>query len=91
MLKSKAMKRREANQATAPPGRMDYLPDSRILTPADKAERQALFMAFGANLRRARLSAGITQARPRCPGGVLKRDRRLPARGRDTTNPASSS
>ncbi|HTC73777.1 MAG TPA: helix-turn-helix domain-containing protein [Solirubrobacteraceae bacterium] len=40
---------------------MDYLPDSRILTPADKAERRALCMAFGANLRRARLSAGITQ------------------------------
>ena len=55
------MTRRETNQATAPPGRMDYLPDSRILTPADKAERRALFMAFGANLRRARLSAGITQ------------------------------
>jgi transcriptional regulator with XRE-family HTH domain len=52
---------RRANQATAPPGRLDYLPDSRILTPADKAERRALFKAFGANLRRARLSAGITQ------------------------------
>jgi DNA-binding XRE family transcriptional regulator len=52
---------RRANQATAPPGRQDYLPDSRILTPADKAERRALFKAFGANLRRARLSAGITQ------------------------------
>jgi DNA-binding XRE family transcriptional regulator len=52
---------RRANQATAPPGRLDYLPDSRILTPADKAERRALSKAFGANLRRARLSAGITQ------------------------------
>lgn len=52
---------RRANQATAPPGRLDYLPDSRILTPADKAERRGLFEAFGANLRRARLSAGITQ------------------------------
>ncbi len=52
---------RRANQATAPPGRLDYLPDSRILTPADKAERRALFKAFGANLKRARLSAGITQ------------------------------
>jgi DNA-binding XRE family transcriptional regulator len=40
---------------------MDYLPDSRVLTSADKAERRALLMAFGANLRRARLSAGITQ------------------------------
>jgi DNA-binding XRE family transcriptional regulator len=55
------MTRRETNQAAAPPGRMDYLPDGRILTPADKAERRALLMAFGANLRRARLSAGITQ------------------------------
>lgn len=55
------MSERRANQATAPPGRLDYLPDSRILTPADKAERRALFEAFGANLRRARLSGGITQ------------------------------
>ena len=53
--------RRRANRATAPPGRLDYLPDSRILTPSDKAERRVLFKAFGANLRRARLSAGITQ------------------------------
>jgi DNA-binding XRE family transcriptional regulator len=53
--------RRRPNQAAAPPGRLDYLPDSRILTPADKAERRALFKAFGVNLRRARLSAGITQ------------------------------
>jgi len=44
-----------------PPGRADYLPDSRILTPADKAEREALLKAFGANLRRARLIAGMTQ------------------------------
>jgi DNA-binding XRE family transcriptional regulator len=53
--------RRRTDQAAAPPGRLDYLPDSRILTPADKDERRALFKAFGANLRRARLSAGMTQ------------------------------
>jgi DNA-binding XRE family transcriptional regulator len=49
------------DQAAAPPGRLDYLPDSRILTPADKAERRALFKTFGTNLRRERLSVGITQ------------------------------
>lgn len=48
-------------QATAPPGRKDYLPDSRIMTPSDKLERDALFVAFGANLHRARTSAGMTQ------------------------------
>jgi|ERR1700677_2659400 len=44
-----------------PPGRADYLPDSRILTPADRVEREAFLKAFGANLRRARLTAGMTQ------------------------------
>jgi transcriptional regulator with XRE-family HTH domain len=44
-----------------PPGRADYLPDSRILTPADRVEREALLKAFGANLRRARQTAGMTQ------------------------------
>jgi transcriptional regulator with XRE-family HTH domain len=36
-------------------------PDSRILTPADRVEREALLKAFGANLRRARQTAGMTQ------------------------------
>ena len=45
----------------APPSRTDYLPDSRILTAADKAERKALFETFGANMKSARLRAGMTQ------------------------------
>jgi transcriptional regulator with XRE-family HTH domain len=53
--------RRTGAHGGVPPGRADYLPDSRILTPADKAERDALLQAFGANLRRARLAAGMTQ------------------------------
>lgn len=53
--------RRRRTQAAAPPGRLDYLPDSRILTAADKAERRALFKAFGTNLWRARSRAGVTQ------------------------------
>jgi transcriptional regulator with XRE-family HTH domain len=44
-----------------PRPRHDYLPDSRILRPADKAERAALLKAFGARLKRARLRAGLTQ------------------------------
>jgi ribosome-binding protein aMBF1 (putative translation factor) len=53
--------RRTCAHGGVPPGRAVYLPDSRILTPADKAEREALLKAFGANLRRARLTAGMTQ------------------------------
>jgi transcriptional regulator with XRE-family HTH domain len=53
--------RHKASHRGVPAGRADYLPDSRILTPADKAEREALLKAFGANLRRARLTAGMTQ------------------------------
>ncbi len=53
--------RRKGAYGGAPPGRADYLPDSRILTPADKVEREALLKAFGVNLRRARLTAGMTQ------------------------------
>jgi hypothetical protein len=54
--------RHKAAQGGVPPGRADYLPESRIVTPADKAEREALLRAFGANLRRARLTAGMTHA-----------------------------
>jgi transcriptional regulator with XRE-family HTH domain len=53
--------KRQGVHGGVPPGRADYLPDSRILTPADKAERDALLQRFGANLRRARLAAGMTQ------------------------------
>jgi transcriptional regulator with XRE-family HTH domain len=53
--------RHKGTHGGAPPGRADYLPDSRILTPADKVEREALLKAFGANLRRARQTAGMTQ------------------------------
>jgi len=53
--------RRKGAHDGVPPGRADYLPDSRILTPADKVEREALLKAFGANLRRARQTAGMTQ------------------------------
>ncbi|HTD08199.1 MAG TPA: hypothetical protein VK680_04855 [Solirubrobacteraceae bacterium] len=42
-----------ATQGGVPPGRADYLPDSRTLTPADELEREALLKAFGANLRHA--------------------------------------
>jgi hypothetical protein len=71
----------KAGQGGVPPGRADYLPDSRILTPADKAEREALLKAFGANLRRVRLTAEMTQRElAACPSGYRQRELRLPAR-----------
>jgi transcriptional regulator with XRE-family HTH domain len=44
-----------------PRGRRDYLPDRRILTASDQAERTNLFVAFGENVRRKREQAGMTQ------------------------------
>jgi transcriptional regulator with XRE-family HTH domain len=44
-----------------PRGRREYLPDRRILTASDKAERENLFVAFGENVRRTREQAGMTQ------------------------------
>lgn len=81
--------RHKAAQGGVPSGRADYLPDSRILTPADKAEREALLRAFGANLPRARLTAGMTQRELAARADIANVSVISPARGRALAESAS--